>query len=86
MANLKHLTARALARAMFAGPATAAGLAGRLQACLGTPAAWCPPFAERCARWPAERWWRLAPRALARLIELDPGYQASWRSDQPLSG
>lgn len=83
MANLRHLTALALARALLAGPPTAAGLAARLQACLGAEREWCVMLAERCARWPRERWWRLEPRPLARWIEADPGFQAAWRADAP---
>ncbi len=78
MANLRTLTARALARAMLAGPPTARSLAARLQACLGRRSGWTVELAERCARWPADHWWRLTPRSLGRWIEADGGYQAAW--------
>ncbi len=83
MAHPSRLTALALARALLAGAPSAAHLLARLHACLGEPAAWCEAFAARCARWPAERWWRLTPRALARVVEQDPGYRAAWLSEHP---
>lgn len=83
MASLRTLTARAMARAMLAGPPTGRSLAARLQACLGRRSAWTVELAERAARWPAERWWHWNPRTLGRWIETDPGYQAAWLAHEP---
>ena len=85
MANIRALTARAMARAMLAGPPTARALTARLQACLGRRSEWTQALAERAARWPAEHWWRLGPRSLGRWIETDPGYQAAWGAHEPPS-
>ncbi len=78
MANLRRLTTLALARAMLAGPPTAERIAARLQACIGARPAWTVSLAERCAAWPRERWWRLEPRALARVIDADPFFGLAW--------
>ena len=69
MASLRALTARAMARAMLAGPPTERGLAARLAGCLGRRSGWTQALAERAARWPAERWWHWSPRTLGRWIE-----------------
>ena len=82
MASLRTLTARAMARALLAGPPTERSLAARLQACLGRRSDWTVTLAQRCARWPAEHWWRLSPRSLGRWIEQDGGYQAAWDADE----
>ena len=83
MANIRGLTARAMARAMLAGPPGERGLAARLQACLGRRSEWTQALAERAARWPAEHWWHLSPRSLGRWIERDAGYQAAWGAQPP---
>lgn len=82
MASVRRLTALALARALLAGAQRADALAARLHACLGRPAAWCMPLAERCARLPAGCWRRLTPRSLAVLVERDAGFQAAWSGHQ----
>jgi len=83
MASHRALTARAMARAMLAGPATERSLSARLQACLGRRSTWTAELAERCARWPAEHWWRLNPRSLGRWIEQLESYHAAWNADEP---
>lgn len=84
MPSTPRLTAIAIARAMLAGRAEPRGLQARIAACLGTPAAWSGPLAERCARLPGEHWRRLTPRTLADLVQRDPGYQGAWRAhDKP---
>jgi len=83
MASLRALTARAMARAMLAGPPTERGLAARLAGCLGRRSGWTQALAERAARWPAERWWHWSPRTLGRWIEADPGYHAAWLAHEP---
>ena len=85
MATVRALTARAMARAMLAGPPTERGLTARLQACLGRRSEWTQALAERAARWPAERWWHWSPRTLGRWIEADGGYQAAWQAHEPPS-
>ena len=82
MPTLRRLTALAVARAMLAGPPSAAGLAARMRACLGADAAWCTALAERCAHLPGERWRRLTTRTLATLIERDTGYAHAWLADE----
>jgi hypothetical protein len=67
---------------MLAGPPSAAGLAARMRACLGADAAWYAALAERCARFPGERWRRLTTRKLATLIERDTGYAHAWLADE----
>jgi hypothetical protein len=83
MPTLSRLTALALARAMLAGSPGAAGLRARMHACLGTAPAWTQAMAERCARLPGEQWLRLTPRALAGLIERDPGYRQACGAPDP---
>ena len=83
MSSLFRYTALALARAMLAGERTPRGLAARMQACLGAPAAWCTAIAERCAAMPGERWRRMTVRSLATLIEHDCGFEHAWRMKEP---
>ncbi len=78
MPNVIHLTALALARAMLAGPATTPGLIARMAACLGGPAAWLAPLAQRCCKLSPSTWQRLNRRSLAQLIEHDPGFRQAW--------
>ena len=81
MPTLSRLTALAVARAMLAGSANAAGLTARMRACLGAEAVWALPIAQRCARLPGEHWRRLTARSLASLIERDPGYLQAWTAE-----
>lgn len=85
MPNVIHLTALALARAMLAGPATTPGLIARMAACLGGPAAWLAPLAQRCCKLSPSTWQRLNRRSLAQLIEHDTGFRQAWLA-QPKPG
>lgn len=78
MPSNKRLTALALARAMLAGTPNPNGLAARMHACLGAKPDWCRALAERCARIPPDRWYRLPWRSLATLIEQDMGFEHAW--------
>ena len=80
MASVFRLTALALARAMLAGPPTAAGLAARMRACLNESADWQIDLAARVARWPGEHWRRLTVRSLADVIQRDTGFEHAWRT------
>lgn len=83
MPNLRRLTALAIARAILSGGQRAAGIQGRLQACLGDPAPWHADLASCCARLPGEHWRRLTSRSLANLIERNDGYLAAWGGSAP---
>lgn len=83
MAQLKRLTALALARAMLAGPPHVAGLVARMRACLDADAPWYAALAARCARLSGLQWQRLTPGTLASLVERDTGYQQAWQSTRP---
>jgi RNA-directed DNA polymerase len=82
MPTLKRLTALAIARAMLAGKPSVDGLRARTESCLAGSADWQGTLAAKCARIPGEQWRRLTPRALATVIERDPGYQQAWTSAQ----
>jgi len=72
MTRPARLIALALARAMLAGPPSAASLAARMRRCLGdVPAPWIGPLAARCAALPRLQWLRLEARSLATLVERD---------------
>jgi len=83
MADIRRLTALAVAHAMQAGPPTARGLLARMRACLGRELPWCHDFAARCAKMPSPQWERLSARSLASLIERDAGYRQAWSGGQP---
>src|ERR1700755_2423713 len=75
MTRPARLIALALARAMLAGPPSAAGLAARMRRCLGdVPAPWIGPLAARCAALPRLQWLRLEARGLGTLIDHDEGF------------
>jgi hypothetical protein len=76
------MTARALARAMLAGPREARGLAARMAACLDARPAWLQPLAVAMARIPGEVWRRLDVGTLAARVQCDAGFIAAWLSDE----
>ncbi len=82
MADIRRLTALAVARAMLAGPPTAEGLRARTAACLDMPAqgqpVWCHELAARLARLPGEQWHAMQPGELADRIEADPAWVVAW--------
>lgn len=83
MPSIQRVTALAIARALLAGPQEPGGLAARVRLCLGTGACdWHGELAARIAKLSALHWQYLTPRALARLVEIDPGYQHAWISDE----
>ncbi|KQY86203.1 reverse transcriptase family protein [Pelomonas sp. Root1444] len=73
-------TARALARAMLAGPHEAGGLAARMAACLDARPPWLAALAEAMARVPGEVWRRLDVATLARRVDAHDGFAEAWFS------
>jgi RNA-directed DNA polymerase len=78
MARPQHLTALALARALLAGQAQAAGLAARAAACLGQSAPWQAVMAGELAAQAQHRWQAWQPHTLATWIEAHAGYRQAW--------
>lgn len=72
------MTARALARAMLAGPHEALGLAARMAACLDGRPPWLAGLAQAMARVPGEVWRRLDVATLAERVEAHEGFADAW--------
>jgi hypothetical protein len=72
------MTARALARAMLAGPRHEQALAARMAACLDERPPWLAALAEAMARVPGEVWRRLDVQALAERVEAHEGFARAW--------
>lgn len=83
MDETSRMTARALARAMLAGPREAHGLAARMAACLGARPAWVAALADAIARVPGEVWRRLDVAALAGRVEAHEGFAEAWVDARP---
>lgn len=81
MPTARTMTARALARAMLAGPRDAAGLAARMAVCLGERPPWLAALAQAMARVPAEVWRRLEVATLAERVEAHEGFAAAWAGE-----
>lgn len=72
------MTARALARAMLAGPRDEHGLAARMAVCLDARPPWLAGLAQAMARMPGEVWQRLDVISLAGCVEAHAGFAAAW--------
>ncbi|MEO6279056.1 reverse transcriptase family protein [Roseateles sp.] len=75
------MTARALARAMLAGPRDADGLAARMAVCLAARPPWLAKLAEAMARVPGEVWGRLDVQTLAERVQAHDSFAQAWRSE-----
>jgi RNA-directed DNA polymerase len=75
------MTARALARAMLAGPRYEDALAARMAACLDARPPWLLVLAQAMARVPGEVWRRLEVATLAERVEAHDSFAQAWRSE-----
>jgi hypothetical protein len=75
------MTARALARAMLAGPCDVAGLAARMAVCLDERPPWLAALAQAMARVPGEVWRRLEVATLAARVEAHEGFAVAWAGE-----
>ncbi len=75
------MTARALARAMLAGPRHERGLAARMAVCLDARPPWLAGLARAMARVPGEIWRRLDVQTLGERIEVHEGFAEAWTSE-----
>lgn len=80
MDTTRTMTARALARAMLAGPRHEDGLAARMAVCLGARPPWLAALAQAMARVPGEVWRRLDVQALGERVEARDSFAKAWRS------
>ena len=81
MDTARNMTARALARAMLAGPREASGLAARMAICLDARPPWLAVLAQAMARVPGEVWRRLEVATLAERVEAHDSFAQAWRSE-----
>lgn len=81
MDTARTMTARALARAMLAGPRHEDGLAARMAACLQARPPWVARLAQAMARVPGEVWRRLDVQMLGERVLADDGFAEAWASD-----
>ncbi|WP_422018507.1 reverse transcriptase family protein [Roseateles sp.] len=81
MDTARTMTARALARAMLAGPRDAAGLAARMAVCLDERPPWLAALAQAMARVPGEVWRRLEVATLAERVEAHEGFAVAWAGE-----
>ena len=78
MTHTRTLTARALARAMLAGPHNESGLAARMAVCVETRPPWLTRLAKVMARVPGEVWRRLDVETLGDRVEAFVGFAEAW--------
>lgn len=81
MDHARRMTARALARAMLAGPRHEAALGARMAACLGVRPLWLTGLAQAMARIPGEVWHRLDVPALGERVEAHAGFAEAWAGE-----
>lgn len=81
MDHARTMTARALARAMLAGPRHEHGLAARMAVCLDARPPWIVVLAQAMARVPGEVWRRLDVATLAERVEAHDSFAQAWRSE-----
>lgn len=81
MDTARTMTARALARAMLAGPRHEDGLAARMAVCLQARPPWLARLAQAMARVPGEVWRRLDVQTLGERVLADDGFAEAWASD-----
>lgn len=84
MDTARTMTARALARAMLAGPRHADGLAARMAVCLDARPPWVARLAQAMARVPGEVWRRLDVQTLGERVLADDGFAEAWTGDARL--
>jgi len=77
----RRMTARALARAMLAGPWHEEALLARLAVCIEARPPWLAALAQAMARLPGEVWRRLEVDGLAERVLLHEGFAEAWASD-----
>jgi RNA-directed DNA polymerase len=77
----RTMTARALARAMLAGPRHEDGLAARMAFCLEARPPWLTVLAQAMARVPGEVWRRLDVQALGERVEVNDGFAQAWAGE-----
>ena len=78
MDHARTMTARALARAMLAGPHHEDGLAARMAVCLDAKPPWLALLAQAMARVPGEIWRRLDVQTLGERVLDDDGFAKAW--------
>lgn len=78
MDQARTMTARALARAMLAGPRHEDALAARMAACLTERPPWLAALARGMARVPGEVWRRLDAPTLAERVEAHDAFADAW--------
>jgi len=74
----RTMTARALARAMLAGPRHEDGLAARMAVCLDARPPWLAKLAQAMARLPGDVWRRLDVISLTKRVEAHAGFAEAW--------
>lgn len=85
MTHTRTLTARALARAMLAGPQDEPGLTARMAVCLEARPPWLARLAKAMARVPGEVWRRLDVQTLGERVEAFRGFTHAWsRGPRPV--
>jgi len=77
----RRMTARALARAMLAGPRREDALAARMARCIDERPPWLVALAQAMARVPGEVWRRLDVQTLGERVEAHDGFVEAWAGE-----
>ena len=81
MDTARRMTARALARAMLAGPRREDALAARMAHCVDERPPWLVALAKAMARVPGEVWRRLDVQTLGERVEAHDGFVEAWAGE-----